>query len=315
MKNYDVVVIGAGPAGLAAATALGRSLRSVLVLDAGSPRNASSPAAHNMLALEGVSPIELLEASREQAVKYGVEFSHQEVRKLEGNLTDGFLVHAATDIYRARRIVIATGLRDELPEIPGLREGWGVSVLHCPYCHGWEVRGQRIAILGVGAMSTHQAQLFRQLSDKVTFINHDPAMLSAEDRAVLDALEIPVVDSAIAALEIDSKGQLQSIELADGSRREFDAAVVMGSMRVNAQPYLDLGGELAEHPLGLYIETGPMGSTAVPGVYAAGNVADLSAMVLASAAAGVMAGAAINFELVAETTQKALKEGSPSNVG
>ena len=300
MENFDVIAIGAGAAGISAATALARSRRSVLVIDAGNPRNATSISAHNLLGRDGISPHELLGQARRQAVDYGVRFSDEWVQLLEGSLESGFTARTAERSYTARRILLATGLRDVLPQIPGLQAAWGKSVLHCPYCHGWEVRDQRIAILGVGAMSPHQAQMFNQLSDRVTYINHAPDMLGAEERSNLDTLSIPVIDTQIDSLEVDPSGGLRSLHLANGQNLEADAAVVMSRMEANAGLYESLGGVLTDHPLGTHIATNQMGATDIPGVFAAGNVADLGAMVLAAAANGVTTGAGINYDLITE---------------
>lgn len=308
MEHFDVVVIGGGAAGLAAASTLARSLRSVLVCDAGEPRNATSAAAHNILGHDGTSPQQVLQLARDQAINYGVKLSGLAVTGLEGSLNQGFTVRTESEHFGARRIVLATGLRDTLPKIPGLGQGWGRSVLHCPYCHGWEVRGQRIAILGVSVMSSHQAQLFSQLSKHVTYLNHDPSTLAEDQRTTLEALGIEVVDSAVQALDVHDDGALHGITLSNGMVLDVDAAVVASSMHANAELYLRLGGHLAQNPMGEYIATDQMGATDIPGVYAAGNVANLGAMILASAAAGVSAGAAINFAFIQEAAEKALIE-------
>lgn len=298
MENFDVIIVGAGVAGISAATALARSKRSVLVIDAGSPRNAPSASAHNVLGMEGLSPWEILQQAREQAANYGVQFSSAQVQELNGSLESGFNVHCTDSTYTAARIVLATGLKDILPEIPGLREAWGKSVLHCPYCHGWEVRDQRIAILGIGAMSTHQAQLFAQLSDRVSYINHAPEMLTADHRKILAALDIPVLEARVTSLDVESSGQLKRLNLSTGQTLSMDAVVVMSRMEANAGLYEALGGVLSEHPMGTHIAVNQMGATEIPGVYAAGNVAELGAMVLAAAASGVSAGAGINYDLI-----------------
>ncbi|MEU3332696.1 NAD(P)/FAD-dependent oxidoreductase [Glutamicibacter creatinolyticus] len=316
MEHFDVVVIGGGAAGLAAASTLARSLRSVLVCDAGEPRNATSAAAHNILGHDGASPQQVLQLARDQAISYGVKLSGSAVTGLEGSLNQGFTVRTDSEHFGARRIVLATGLRDTLPKIPGLGQGWGKSVLHCPYCHGWEVRGQRIAILGVSAMSSHQAQLFSQLSKHVTYVNHDPSALAEDQRTLLEALGIEIVNSAVQALDVHDDGSLHGIKLSNGVVLDADAAVVASSMHANAGLYLSLGGQLAQHPMGEYIATDQMGTTDIPGVYAAGNVANLGAMILASAAAGVTAGAAANADLLQEAAKKVMlgrKTKSPAS--
>lgn len=296
-SSYDVVVVGAGSAGLAAAIALGRSLRSVLVIDAGHPRNAPAAHAHNLLGREGISPLDLVAAGREEARAYGVEFLDAVVDDVSGSIGQ-FTLQAAGRTVAARRIVLATGLTDVLPDVEGVKECWGTSVLHCPFCHGYEVRGQRIGVLATGPMVVHQALLFNQLSEHVTVFAHT-VDLDDEARKQFAALAIPVVEGEVVKLTRDGK-QVQGVVLADGSEHRVDAVVVGPRFEANATIFEALGGELVDHPMGRMVETDLAGKTSIPGVSAAGNISDLSAMVSASAGAGVMAGAALNGDLVME---------------
>lgn len=302
MKNadYDVAIIGGSVAGLAAATTLGRSLRRVVVLDAGQPRNAPSPAAHNVFANDGAAPAELLDRARRDAEKYAVELRSAEVLDLE-NCADapGELFGVRLDSgerLTARRVLLATGLVDGLPAIDGLAEHWGTSVLHCPYCHGWEVRGQRIGVVGSSAMATHQALLFSQLSEKVTLITHD-AEVTAEQRGQLAAAGVEVVEARIAEAA-STDGRLAGVVLDDGAGMAFDALAVQSRMIARGELYTGLGGTLAENAMGEFIETDPRGATAIAGVWAAGNSADVGASVPHAAAAGVTAGAQLNMDLI-----------------
>src|ERR671926_1581556 len=185
----DVVIIGGGAAGLSAALVLGRARRRVVVVDAGAPRNA--PAAHmqGFLSRDGMAPAELLAAGRVEVAGYGVELIEDQVIALEA----GFVVRlAGGGVLKARRILVATGVRDELPDIPGVRERWGRDLLHCPYCHGWEVRDQPIGVLGTLPGSVQHAQLVRQWSDDVKFFAHARPLGPAE-RAGLPARGIQIV--------------------------------------------------------------------------------------------------------------------------
>ena len=157
---YDVVVVGGGAAGLSGAMALGRSRRSVLVVDAGEPRNANADGAHNYLGREGINPLKLLEIGRAEVAAYGVQMLADRVVGVSRE-EDSFLV--TTEGGRrvtGRRVLVTGGVVDELPDVPGLADRWGIDVLHCPYCHGWEVRDQRTAVLGTTPMAGHQALLF-----------------------------------------------------------------------------------------------------------------------------------------------------------
>ncbi|WP_144629006.1 NAD(P)/FAD-dependent oxidoreductase [Arthrobacter woluwensis] len=310
---YDVAVIGGGPAGLGAAIALGRSRRSVLVIDAGEPRNAPAEGAHNVLGMEGIAPAELLSRGHSEASGYGVAFLNGAVRTAAHD-DGGFRLTVdaadrqdATEI-RARRLILATGLVDVLPEVPGVREGWGHSVLHCPYCHGWEVRDRRIGILASDARAAHQALLFHQLSDRVTILPGwtSPAAGTpgaewepGEDAALLAALGVPVASAPVTALKLDGT-QVRGAILADGTSLELDAVAVAPSFVARTEIYEQLGGAPEEHPMGRFIPADPTGRTPVPGVWAAGNAQNLMAMVSASSAAGVQAGAAVNADLALE---------------
>ncbi|EGD56127.1 FAD-dependent pyridine nucleotide-disulfide oxidoreductase [Gordonia neofelifaecis NRRL B-59395] len=196
---------------------------------------------------------------------------------------------------RARRLLLATGLVDELPNIAGLAECWGTTVLHCPYCHGWEVRGQRITVIASGPMAEHQALLFGRLSDRVTVVVHG-AVLDDAARERLALMGIAVIDGPVEAVLAD--GSDVRAVVVGGVAHEADAVVVGPRMHARAEIFEMLGGTVSRHPLGTYVDADPTGRTAVDGVWAAGNVRDLSAMVGAASAAGVLAGAALNVDLL-----------------
>src|SRR5919107_1547066 len=172
-ERYDVVVVGGGAAGLSGALALSRARRKVLVVDAGQPRNAPAGHVHNYLGREGTPPGELLAIGREEVAGYGGEVVTGEVVGAE-RVGDVFRVDLADGSHvQARRLLVTTGLTDELPDIPGVRELWGSDVLHCPYCHGWEVRDQPVGVIASGPMAVHQALLFRQLTADLTLFLHN----------------------------------------------------------------------------------------------------------------------------------------------
>ncbi|TSI19585.1 NAD(P)/FAD-dependent oxidoreductase [Brevibacterium aurantiacum] len=318
----EVAVIGGGAGGLAASIALARSLRSVIVIDAGSPRNAASAHAHNVLGHEGVNPLDLIAKGRQEAEAYGVQFIDATVlsanKRTQAPETLGFNLETSVGIsIEAKRIIIATGLTDVLPDIPGLADGWGETVLHCPYCHGYEVRGQNIGIIGTTAMSYHQAMMFSQISDRVTFLRHNAPAPDEAQRRMLSSLGIAYVDSAIEAVERTETGTVVTLRDneadnettlhsnrsdadAGPSDMTFDALAVGPHFRANGEIFEQLGGTVADHPTGMgsSIPAEANGATDVPGVWAVGNSADISAMVVASAASGVLVGAQVNAELI-----------------
>jgi thioredoxin reductase len=272
--TYDVIVIGGGPAGLSGAVALGRALRSVLVIDSGAPRNAPAEGIHNFLTRDGMRPAEFLTAGAEEVRRYGGTVLHGSVTAARGSLADGFTAELADgSTHGARRLLVTTGLIDQLPAIPGLAEQWGHTVLHCPYCHGYEMRGRSIGVIAINERASEQARLWRQWSPDVQIIPGD----------------------RIASVE--PKG----VRLTDGTFVARDALVIAAPVAARAGFLVTLGLEAAEHPSGAGTHvpsTDPTGRSAVPGVWLAGNVTEPMAQVISAAAAGLHAGAMINVDLI-----------------
>lgn len=307
MDGYDVVVIGGGPAGLNGALMLARSRRSVLVVDSGSPRNSPADGVHGLLGHDGTPPGELIERGREEVRRYGGHIVSGEVVGAAREAERFVVTMADGESIRSRRLLVTTGVVDELPEVPGVQERWGRDVLHCPYCHGWEVRDQAIGVLAGGTRSLHQALLFRQLSDDVAYFGHT-APPNEDEAEQLASRGIRVVDGEVASLVIVDD-RVAAVRLHDGTTIERDVLVV-GTRLVARTGFLEgLGLRPKEHPSGLgeHVVVDPSGRTDVPGVWAAGNVTDPAAQVGGSAAAGASAGAQINADLVAEDTRRAVE--------
>ena len=299
MTDFDVVVVGGGAAGLNGALMLARSRRSVLVIDAGEPRNAPADRVHGLFARDGVPPAELLEQGQAEVLRYGGEIIEGEVVSLAAGFTVGL---AGGRQIRARRLLVTTGLVDELPDVAGLREGWGSTVVHCPYCHGWEVRDRPIGVLATGPMAVHQALLFRQLSDDVMFFAHRQPPLADDLAEQLAARDITLVEGPVAAF---GNGE---VRLESGSVIPREVVAVASRMVARGGFLAGLGLKPVEHPSGMgeHYPADPTGRSEVPGLFLAGNVTDLSAQVGSAAAGGAMAGAMINADLVAEETREAV---------
>jgi thioredoxin reductase len=316
---YDVVVVGGGSAGLSGALTLGRARRRVLVVDAGSSRNAPADGVHNYLTSEGMPPAELLAAGRAEVTGYGVEVRSGEVRSAWSLPEDesgrpAFAV-ALSDgsTVTARRLLVTTGLTDLLPDVAGLVERWGRDVVHCPYCHGWEVRDQALGVLGTGPLAVHSALLFRQWSPDVVLFTHTAPALTAEQAEQLAARGIEVVDGEVVGVEVEDDDRLVGVRLASGSvvARQVVAVSPGFAARSSVLEGLGLAAEdftMGEHVLGTVVPADSMGATTVPGVWVAGNVSDPMAQVVVAAGAGLKAGAAINADLVAEDTAAAVAE-------
>ena len=292
-EPHDVAIIGGGAAGLSAALVLGRARRRVLVIDAGTPRNA--PAAHmqGFLSRDGTPPADLLSAARAEVRHYGVELVEDRVI----DATAGFAVRLAGGrTIEARHVLVATGAADQLPDVLGARERWGRDFLHCPYCHGWEVRDQAIGVLGTSPHSITHAHLLRSWSDDVTFFPHTQTV-SAEERATLDARDIVVVDGLVAEVVV-TDDRLRAVLLADGRVVERDALFIRPAVVAHeGSPAALLGREL--QPGGL-VRVDAEGRTSVPGVWAAGNATNPRAQVITAAGEGSAVAIAINTELVAQ---------------
>lgn len=300
----DVVVIGGGAAGLAGALQLSRQRRSVLVLDAGQPRNAPAAHMHGYLGLDGTSPLDLLTRGREEVEGYGGLIRAGRVAAVEKD--ERFTVTLADGaVVRARQVLVATGLRDGLPEVTGLAQRWGRDVIHCPYCHGYEVRDQQLVVLATSPMSTHQALLSRQLTDRVTLIEQG-AGPDAEQRRLLAARGIEVVEAPAEEILVEDD-RLTGVRLRDGRILAAEAVVVATVMTARIDFLAPLGLLPEPMPMGTgsTLPAEPMGATAVAGLWAAGNARDASAQVGAAMAQGAMAGAQINAALVMEEAQRA----------
>jgi thioredoxin reductase len=297
-RSYDVVVVGGGAAGLSAALVLGRARRRVAVVDAGAPRNA--PAAHmqGFLSRDGMPPADLLAAGRAEAAGYGVELVEDTVTAIEA----GFVVRLAGGrALQARRILVATGARDELPEIPGVEARWGRDLLHCPYCHGWEVRDQPIGVLGTIPGSVLHAQLVRQWSDDVAFFVHTYE-LSTVEQGELEARGVQIVRGEVARLVVEDD-RLTGVELTDGRAIPRTAVFI----RPDIVPHADglLAGLGCETDDGGFAKVDATGRTSATGVWAAGNAADPRAQVITAAGAGSAAAIAINADLVQDDVARA----------
>jgi thioredoxin reductase/SAM-dependent methyltransferase len=303
-QKFDVAILGGGAAGLSAAVVLGRARRSVVVIDAGSPRNAPAEGVHGFLSRDGISPVELIQIGRTEVERYGVDVLQATAVAARG--TDAGFEVSLDDgrTISAWRLLVTTGLVDELPDVAGLAERWGRDVVHCPYCHGWEVRDQPVGVLATNEWAVHQALLFRQLTPDVILFHHTAPPLSEEQSAELAAWDIPVVTGKVAALEV-ADDQITGLRLADGRIVARSAVAVAPRLLANSGVLAGLGLKPTPHPMGFgeSIAADATGLTAVPGVWVAGNVTDLMAQVVTSAAAGVTAAVAINGDLVSEDTQ------------
>lgn len=312
MENvqWDVVVIGGGAAGLSAALLLGRARRRTLVVDAGSPRHRFAAYMHGVLGNEGIPPADFLERGRVEASGYGVEIFPGTVERVDETETGVEVTLQDREPVQARAVIVATGMTDELPDIPGLAERWGTSVLHCPYCHGWEVADQRLGVLTTSPLGWHQAQLVRQWSEKVTVFTAGLGPLDMATELRLRARGLDLVASPVVEV-LGESDRIDAVRTADGALTAIDALFTFGTPRPHSAFLDHLGLATTETPMGRFLAVDAMGRTSSDRIWAIGNVTNPAATVPVSIGAGALAGGAVNAALVTEDFDRAAAD--PTN--
>ncbi|MBP3042449.1 NAD(P)/FAD-dependent oxidoreductase [Arthrobacter jiangjiafuii] len=313
---YDAVIIGGGIAGLTAATVLGRARRRVAVIDAGHPRNAPAGHVHGFPSRDGVTPAELLRLCRQDLEQYDVDLlSGQATHVGEGGPESGdggrSVVLADGRVLQGRQVVIAAGLRDVLPDVAGAAECWGKSLLQCPYCHGWEIAGQPLAVLGTAESSAHHALLVSTFSPDVTLILDDKVELPAEDARSLAAMGVTVVPGTAAELRV-TDGELSAVVLSDG--RSVPCRAVFCEPEATVDPAL-AGTPGCRLTADGCIETDAEGRTGADRVWAVGNVTDPSSQVVAAAGDAYRLAVALNAALLEEDIAAALSSAPTVSAG
>lgn len=301
-QRYDVVIIGGGAAGLSGALTLSRARRRVLVVDSGQPRNAPAAGVHGFLTRDGLPPAELVAIGRAEVEGYGGEIVADTVTGVSRDDAGFAVTLAGGATPHGRRLLVATGIADLLPDVEGLRERWGRDVVHCPYCHGWEVRDEPIGVLANGPLAVHQALLFSQWSADVRFFTHEDDDPTDEQRAQLAARGVEVVSGPVAAVEVTAD-RISGVRLRDGRVVPRRVLAVGARFEPRTEALAGLGLTPVHHVSGMgrTIPADPTGQTAVAGVYVAGNVTDPGMQVQAAAADGTRAAAAINLDLILAT--------------
>jgi thioredoxin reductase len=299
--TWDCIIVGAGPAGLNAALVLGRARRRVVVLDSAQPRNYATHEMHGVLGHDGLDPADLRARGRTELGRYGVEVLTAEVEDAEA--IDGSVrVTSSRAAELTRTVLLATGMLDEVPDIPGFAEVWGVTAHTCPYCDGFEHRDERLAILAAGARGEHLAILLRQWSDDVVLLSNGPHGLDANQLARVQALDIPIIQTPVVALDSDG-GHLHRLRLDDGNTLDRDALFFYVGWQLRNDIARRLGCQLHDDD-SIAVDSGQ--ATTVDRVYAAGNCADPRALVPAAAGSGATAAVTINARLSMEDADRAV---------
>lgn len=295
--RHDALIVGGSFAGLSAATYVARARRSVCVIDTGLPRNRFAAHSHGLLTQDGSAPAAMLATARAQVAAYPtVTFVNGRAASATRE-PDGFRITLDSgESIEGRTLVLAFGISDELPEIPGLAERWGQSVIHCPYCHGYEFSGQRLGVLSVSPMSVHQAMLIAEWGPTTFYLNGSPSP-DADALEQLRARGVAIETAAVKAVRGEGSS-LAAIELADGRLSPVSALYLGPRTRLNSGIAEQLGCEMEDGPSGPIIRTDAMKLTSVPDVYAAGDITRAMHNVTFASADGVMAGTALHRSLV-----------------
>lgn len=297
-SNYfEVIIIGGSYAGLSAAMAIGRSLRKVLVIDSGVPCNKQTPHSHNFLTQDDETPLAIRDKARAQVAKYPTVHFRDDLAVGAVKREEGFSVTTKSgEIFFSKKLIIATGIRDVLPDIDGFAECWGISVIHCPYCHGYEFRGKPTGILANGDRAFHLATLVNNLTDGPTVLTQGEPTFTADQLAGLKRHAIEIIETNVVGI-IHQDGHLTALEFEDGSKRSFNAVYASVSFTQHSDIPLALGCEFTEQG---HIKVNYFQQTTVEGVYACGDNSSPMRSVASAVAAGNLTGAMVNHALTEE---------------
>ncbi|WP_426481853.1 NAD(P)/FAD-dependent oxidoreductase [Chryseobacterium sp. R2ACT005] len=296
-KNFDVIIIGGSYSGLSAGMSLGRSLRNVLIIDNGKPCNRQTPHSHNFVTHDGKTPAEITKLAKEDVEKYNtVRFYNGTVMKTVKS-TEGFEIETSSDEkFHAKKLILASGVKDVMPDIPGFAECWGISVIHCPYCHGYEVKNETTGILSNGEMAYEFSKLIFNLTKNLTLFTNGKAVLTDEQTEKLKQNKIMLNEDEIEEIKHEN-GSIQKIIFKNRKEVSLQALYAKIPFEQNLNVSDDLGCELTEQG---FIKVDMMQKTNVPGVFACGDNVTMMRSVANAVAQGNFAGAVVNKELVDE---------------
>jgi thioredoxin reductase len=296
-NNFEIIIIGGSFAGLSAAMSLGRALRNVLIIDSGLPCNRQTPYSHNFITQDGKTPKQIATIAREQVAQYkNVKFyGGTAVRATKKK--KGFEIKTqGDDLFYSKRLVIATGLTDIMPAISGFAECWGVSVIHCPYCHGYEVRNEKTGILGNGDYGFEFSRLVSNWTKDLTLYTNGKSTLTTEQAQKLEKNNISIVEKEIQNFE-HKNGQIQNIVFSDNSKTSITAIYARPASTQQSDIATQLGCELTEQGR---VKVDGSQKTAIDGVFACGDCSNSSRDIALAVSSGMIAGGTCNKELIAE---------------
>lgn len=296
-KDFDIIIIGGSYSGLSAAMALGRSLRSVLIIDGGKPCNRQTPYSHNFITHDGERPHIIAKKAKMQVLKYSTVQWLEDFALSGKKIKTGFEITTEKGkIFTARKLLFATGIKDKMPDIKSFSECWGISVIHCPYCHGYEFKSEKTGIMANGERAFHMASLVNNLTDAITIFTQGKPDFTKDQLQKLESHNIKIIETPIKAFE-HQKGHIQNVVLADGTNENFKAVYASIPFELHSNIPVKLGCELSE--VGL-LKVDMFQKTNVPGIYACGDNSSGMRSVAYATATGNIAGAMVNHELTQE---------------
>ena len=300
MKIFDVIIIGGGPAGLNAALVLGRCKRTVLVFDSGTPRNKHSHGIHNYITRDGILPADFLQLAQKEIRKYNVKFLKAEISQAKKNKKGFVVTDKAANQYYSKKLLVATGVKDKLPAIPGIEEFYGRSVFHCPYCDAWEIKDKSIAVYAKNKNGFPLAVSLKTWSKDVTLYTDGRNYLKSSEKEILERKKINVVTTRIRSVE-GKNGQIKNIILIGGEKKTCDGLFFVNGFAQQSHLAEQLGCRLNKNGV---IETNRLEQTQTPGLYVAGDSSKDMHFVVVAAAEGAKASVNINKELQKEEMVK-----------
>lgn len=295
--EYEVIIIGGSYSGLSAAMALGRSLRKILVIDNGKPCNEQTPHSHNFLTQDGKSPKEIAESAKKEVSDYETVHFHQG-KAADAKKTElGFEITTENgEKFHSKKLIVATGIVDEIPDIKGFKESWGISLIHCPYCHGYEYRNKKTGIIANGDKAVHISSLVKNLTEDVTILTRGKEIFTDEQKEKLKRNNIQIIEHEISELK-HQNGVVESIIFSDQTEMNFDAVYGAFPFHQHSEIPTILGCEFTEFG---HIKTDQFQKTNIPGVFVCGDDSSMMRSVSNAVMTGNVAGAMVNMELVTD---------------
>lgn len=297
MKDFDAIIVGGSSAGLSAGMALGRAMRKVLIIDSGDPCNRPTPHSHNFFTRDGQTPHEILTIGREQTLKYPtISLIHGEATQCVP-ITNGFEINTKSgETFSAKKVILAAGIKDQIPDIPGFAECWGISIIHCPYCHGYEYGHQRTGVFANGETAFELTKLISNWAEDLILFTNGKSTLTIEQQTIIRNNNIQIIEQEIEAFD-HHNGQIKTVRLRDDSEVKLQALYARLPFVQHSDIALQLGCQFTDQG---HIQVDARQKTTIPGVYACGDSASGIRSIANAVNSGMLAGVTTNLDLTDE---------------